>query len=180
MAGSTRRIGGITIARRIVQLGIVVLFAAPLAVVGFGLFGTVSSAEQLQTTASMLPFYGSLSSSTIGGVVLMDPYAFLETVAASKDFAIGWLIAALPVLLFYGVVRGRAFCGWVCPVNLLLEIVDWLRRKLGLKVADHAVPRHAKLWISWPCWRCAPFPVWWCSRRSAPYRPSTKAFCSDR
>ena len=149
MANSSKTgIGALTVARRIVQIAVAILFCVPLLIVGFGLFGSVSGTEQLDTTASMLPFFGSLSSSTIGGVVLMDPFALLETVAASKDFAVGWLIAALPVLIVYGVIRGRAFCGWVCPVNLLLEFIDWLRGKLNIKVADHALPRHTKLWVA--------------------------------
>ena len=79
---------------------------------------------------------------------MLDPFGALEMICASKSFELGWLTAALPVLLVYGLIRGRVFCGWVCPVNLLLECVDWLRAKLGLKVAEHALPRHTKLWVA--------------------------------
>ena len=137
-----------TIARRIVQIGALLLFAAPLLVVGSGIFGTTSGSEELAFTAATLPFFGSLSSSTVAGITVLDPFAALQAAAASKTFEVGWLIGILPVVILYGLVRGRVFCGWVCPVNLLLEGVDWLRAKMGLKVAQHAVPRHAKLWVA--------------------------------
>lgn len=134
--------------RHTVQVAALVLFALPLVVVGWGLFGTAQGGEEAVSTPANLPFFGSLSSSSVGGVNLLDPFAALQTVAASKAFALDWLLAALPVLVVYGLVRGRAFCGWVCPVNLLLEIVDALRRKLGIEVREMPVPRHAKVWIA--------------------------------
>ena len=138
----------LTIARRIVQFAALALFAAPLLMVGYGIFGKTSGMEELPMTAAELPFFGSLSSSSVFGLVLLDPYAILQAAAAAKDFTFGWLVGILPIVVFYGLVRGRAFCGWVCPVNLLLEGVDWLRAKLGLKVVEHALPRHAKLWLA--------------------------------
>lgn len=147
-AARTKKAPIITIARRIVQFAMLLLFVAPLLVVGFGIFGTKSGAEELAFTAATLPFFGSLSSSSFFGITILDPFATLQAAAAAKDFSLGWLAGMLPVLLVYGIIRGRAFCGWVCPVNLLLEGVDWLRAKLGLKVVEHAVPRHAKLWVA--------------------------------
>ena len=137
-----------TIARRIVQFAALLLFMAPLLVVGYGLFGNTSGMEKIPQTAAELPFFGSLSSSSILGIVLLDPFAILQAAAAAKDFTMGWLIGILPIVVFYGIIRGRAFCGWVCPVNLLLEGVDWLRAKLNIKVAEHAIPRHVKLWVA--------------------------------
>lgn len=137
-----------TIARRIVQFAALLLFVAPLLVVGYGLFGQTSGLEKIPQTAAELPFFGSISSSTILGLVLLDPFAALQSAAAAKDFTTGTIIGILPIVIFYGIVRGRAFCGWVCPVNLLLEFVDFLRDKLGIKVAERSVPRHAKLWIA--------------------------------
>lgn len=82
------------------------------------------------------------------GLDILDPFGALQVIAASKTFELDWLLAALPVLIVYGLIRGRAFCGWVCPVNLLLEIVDFARRKLRIDVREMPVPRHAKLWIA--------------------------------
>ena len=67
---------------------------------------------------------------------------------ASKSIALDSLLAVLPVLVFYGLIRGRVFCGWTCPVNLLLEIIDWIRLKLKIKVEERVLPRHAKVYIA--------------------------------
>lgn len=137
-----------TIARHIVQVAALVLFAAPLLIAGWGLLGLGVGGDDTMATPAGLPFFGSLSSSTVFGIEVLDPFAMLQIAAASKTFALDWLIAALPVLVVYGLIRGRAFCGWICPVNLFLEVVDAVRRKLGLQVKEAPVPRHAKLWIA--------------------------------
>lgn len=134
--------------RHAVQVAVIVLFALPLLVVGWGLFGVSVGGDDLLPTPAGLPFFGSLSSSSIGGLNLLDPFGVLQVVAASKTFVFDWLLAVLPVLVVYGLIRGRAFCGWVCPVNLLLEITDALRRKVGVEVHEMPIPRHAKLWIA--------------------------------
>lgn len=137
-----------TWARRCVQVAVLVLFCLPLLLSGWGLLGNLPFFEERALTPSDLPFFGSLSSSMVGPVTVLDPFAVLQVTVASKTFDLSWLLYALPVLIVYGLVRGRAFCGWVCPVNLLLEGVDWLRCKLGIKVCERAVPRHAKLYVA--------------------------------
>lgn len=134
--------------RHAVQAAAIVLFAAPVLAAGWGLFGVSIGGDDAAPTPAELPFFGSLSSSSVGGVNLLDPFGVLQLVAASKTFEFDWLLAALPVLIFYGLIRGRAFCGWVCPVNLLMEIVDAMRRKLHIEVREMPIPRHAKLWIA--------------------------------
>lgn len=134
--------------RHTVQAAVLALFAAPVLVAGWGLFGLAVGGDDAAPAPAELPFFGSLSSSSVGGLDLLDPFGFLQVVAASKTFELDWLLAVLPVLVVYGLIRGRAFCGWVCPVNLLLEIADAVRRKLRLNVREMPVPRHAKLWIA--------------------------------
>ena len=137
------------IARRIVQVLALVIFAVPTLVAGFGLFGMWPLASELQVeTPAQEVFFGTLSSSSVFGVTLLDPFAVLQIMAASKTFCLAWLIGAIPVLLVYGLIRGRAFCGWVCPVNFLLEGIDFLRKKIGLKVPEMPVPRHAKCYVA--------------------------------
>ena len=82
------------------------------------------------------------------GLDLLDPFAALQVAVAAKSIAFAGLAWALPVLVVYGVIRGRAFCGWACPVNLLCEFVDWLRGKLGIAVRERSVPRRAKVGIA--------------------------------
>lgn len=138
----------LSVARRIVQVVALLFFCIPAIMTGLGLFGQFVGVDDKVQTASMLPYFGSFSSSTVGGLVIADPFAFLQVAVASKDFSIGWLTASLPVLIVYGLIRGRAFCGWVCPVNFLLEGVDFLRCKLGLKVREHVIDHRAKMVIA--------------------------------
>lgn len=134
--------------RHAVQVAILLCFVSPLLVSGWGLFGVHAVSDNAVPTPSELPFFGSLSSSSIAGISLLDPFAALQVVAASKTFAFDWLLFTLPVIVFYGIIRGRAFCGWVCPVNLLLEGVDILRKKLNITVKESPIPRHIKLWVA--------------------------------
>lgn len=134
--------------RHTVQVLALALFAAPVLAAGWSLLGLSVGGEEPAATPAQLPFFGSLSSSSVAGVNVLDPFGMLQVAAASKTFEVDWLQAALPVLIVYGLIRGRAFCGWVCPVNLLMEIVDAVRRKLRIEVREMPVPRHAKLWIA--------------------------------
>lgn len=134
--------------RHTVQVLALALFAAPVLAAGWSLLGLSVGGEEPAATPAQLPFFGSLSSSSVAGVNVLDPFGMLQVAAASKTFEVDWLLAALPVLIVYGLIRGRAFCGWICPVNLLMEIMDAVRRKLRIEVREMPVPRHAKLWIA--------------------------------
>lgn len=134
--------------RHIVQVAAIALFAAPVLIAGWSLFGASVGGDDPLSTPADLPFFGSLSSSSVGGLALLDPFGVLQVIVASKTAPVEWLLAALPIVLVYGLIRGRAFCGWVCPVNLVLEIEDAFRRKLGIEVREAPVPRRAKLWIA--------------------------------
>ncbi len=92
--------------RRFVQVGIILLFMLPL----FGATAVI----------------GNLSSSSIWGIVLTDPLATLEVVAASKGVTVTLILSTVPVLLMYLVV-GKAFCAWICPIGLIVEAVSSLR-----------------------------------------------------
>ncbi len=137
-----------TIVRHIVQVIVLAVFLAPVFLAGWNLFGGTVGGDNAMGTPADVFFYGSLSSSSIFGINLLDPFAFLQYVVASKSLALNALLAVLPVLVFYGLIRGRAFCGWTCPVNLLLEIIDWIRLKLKIKVEERVLPRHAKVYIA--------------------------------
>ena len=137
-----------TIVRHIVQVIVLAVFLAPVFLAGWSLFGGTVGGDNAMGTPADIFFYGSLSSSSIFGINLLDPFAFLQYVVASKSIALEALLAVLPVLVFYGLIRGRVFCGWTCPVNLLLEIIDWIRLKLKIKVEERVLPRHAKVYVA--------------------------------
>lgn len=99
------------IARRFVQVAVIALIATPL-------FG--------QTF-----FQGNLSAGKLFGVELADPLAFLQATLASQVFVPSFLGAAALAAGIYFATGGRSFCSWVCPVYLVTEIGDKLRRRLG-------------------------------------------------
>ena len=138
-----------TVVRRIVQVLVLLLFLVPPLLAGWGLFGgMVGGTDAITTPAESFPFFGTLSSSTLFGITLLDPFAALQTIVAAKAFDPAWLLGLLPLLVLYGLIRGRVFCGWVCPVNLLLELIDWLRAKLHIKVEERVLPRHVKVYVA--------------------------------
>lgn len=71
-------------------------------------------------------------------VKLIDIFAYAESLIASQAFTSSALIAVLPILGVY-LVFGRAFCGWICPMDFLFELVDrlkkWKKSKLNIPPA---------------------------------------------
>jgi len=94
---------------------------------------------------------GNLSSSTILGVIPMsDPYAALQMLAAGATLATDLLIGVLVVTLLYFVVGGRAFCSWVCPINMVTDFAAFVRELIGMnKLTGVKQPASRKLryWI---------------------------------
>ena len=145
----TRSVGKITVVRRVVQGCMLVLFCLPPMLAGWGLAGLFVGGDGEVATPAEGVFFGSLSSSSVAGVPLFDPLGALEVTVASRSLlAASALTGALLVVVVYGLVRGRAFCGWVCPVNLIGEGVDAARRRLGIKVPERTVPRRAKIGVA--------------------------------
>ncbi|GAA0572942.1 quinol dehydrogenase ferredoxin subunit NapH [Caenispirillum bisanense] len=90
---------------------------------------------------------GTLASSSLFGVVpFTDPLVFVQSLATGHGLAAtAWIGAALLVAL-YALVGGRAFCSWVCPVNVLTDAAHRARIRLGLK-GGVAISRNARWWV---------------------------------
>lgn len=85
-------------------------------------------------------FQGGYWSITLFGVTFNDPLAALGHMAASS--AVHWpLIAGALVSVALAMVAGRAFCGWICPVNTILELNDALRGWLERRVVHVRLAR---------------------------------------
>ncbi len=85
-------------------------------------------------------FQGSYWSITLFGVTFNDPLAALGHMVARG--AVHWpLVAGALVAVALAIVAGRAFCGWICPVNTILELNDRLRTWVERRAAHMRLPR---------------------------------------
>ncbi|WP_457605788.1 quinol dehydrogenase ferredoxin subunit NapH [Nitratifractor sp.] len=110
--------------RRITQIGLLVLY----------FMGNWYGWKVLQ---------GDLSTSLLfGKVPLSDPYAVLQILSTGVVVGANALIGAVVIVLFYGIIGGRAFCSWVCPVNMVTDLAAWLRRKMMIDRIER------KIWVS--------------------------------
>jgi ferredoxin-type protein NapH len=76
---------------------------------------------------------GNLSTSRILDTIpLADPFAVLQILAAGKFISVEALLGALIVVLFFGLIAGRSFCSWICPVNILTDLANWMRRRMNI------------------------------------------------
>jgi len=120
------------ILRRMTQIGILVLY-----------FG----ANAWGWTILM----GNLSSSIfLDFVPMSDPYAALQMLAAGAVLATDLLIGVAVITVFYLLIGGRAFCSWVCPINLITDAAALLRRVTGIdRVQGIKQPASRKLryWV---------------------------------
>lgn len=90
---------------------------------------------------------GNFASSEILGVLpLSDPFITLQSVLAGTVPGSRALLGAGLIVLIYVAVGGRAYCGWICPVNIVTDTAHWLREKLGI-TRDRKLDRRTRLWI---------------------------------
>ena len=79
---------------------------------------------------------GNMSSSLFMDTVpLSDPFVFLQTLFTGYLPEISVVVGAVIVALFYFIVGGRVYCSWVCPINIVTDAADWLRRVLKIKTS---------------------------------------------
>jgi ferredoxin-type protein NapH len=116
------------ILRRTSQIGILLLF---LAGPWFGLW-IVKGNLSYSYTLNFLP--------------LADPYVLLQLLATGHLPEKLALIGTAMVLALYLLVGGRTYCSWVCPVNLVTDLANWLRARLGLKGGAH-LSRKTRYWV---------------------------------
>jgi len=90
---------------------------------------------------------GNLSYSyTLDLLPLTDPYVLLQSLLAGHVPERLAIVGALIVAVIYLLIGGRAYCSWVCPVNLVTDAAAWLRGRLGIKGGAH-LSRQARYWV---------------------------------
>ncbi len=79
---------------------------------------------------------GHLSSSMLLDTVpLSDPLIVLQALATGHVPEFNALLGVVIVVVFYAILAPRAFCAWVCPLNIVTDLAAWLRRKLNIKAS---------------------------------------------
>ena len=93
---------------------------------------------------------GNLSSSSLLSIIpLSDPYAALQMFAAGAILSIDLLIGVAIITIFYLLVGGRAFCSWVCPINMVTDLAGYIRNKLEIDKNQKKQPasRNMRYWV---------------------------------
>lgn len=90
---------------------------------------------------------GNLNASRILDTVpLTDPYILLQSLFTGYWPQATALIGVLIVITFYALVGGRVYCAWVCPINMVTDLAQWLRQKLKIK-SSSTLSRSFRYWI---------------------------------
>ncbi|HCG8632526.1 TPA: quinol dehydrogenase ferredoxin subunit NapH [Vibrio parahaemolyticus] len=79
---------------------------------------------------------GNLSSSMLLDTVpLSDPLIVLQALATGHIPEFNALLGVVIVVVFYAILAPRAFCAWVCPLNIVTDLAAWLRRTFNIKAS---------------------------------------------
>lgn len=77
---------------------------------------------------------GNLSSSLVlGNIPLSDPYAVIQILLAGGLIAANAIVGAVIIFFVYAMFLGRAFCSWVCPINMVTDLANYLRKVFEAK-----------------------------------------------
>ncbi|HXX58680.1 MAG TPA: quinol dehydrogenase ferredoxin subunit NapH [Thermodesulfovibrionales bacterium] len=92
---------------------------------------------------------GNLSTArAFGALPLSDPFGLLQVLAAGSLVSMEAIAGALLVALVYAVVGGRAFCSWICPLNIITDAANWLKKILRIDTAgEWSMSRASRYWI---------------------------------
>lgn len=90
---------------------------------------------------------GNLSASLLLETVpLTDPLLVVQLLATVGEVTGAAWTGFWIVVLLYVVVGGRAFCSWVCPVNPVTDLANWLRRRWHL-TRFTTLPGTFRFWV---------------------------------
>jgi len=90
---------------------------------------------------------GNLASSlTLDVLPLSDPLVLLQVFASGHLPESAALLGGLIVLVSYLLVGGRVYCSWVCPINIVTDVAQWLRQRLQIKGSANLSDR-TRYWL---------------------------------
>lgn len=116
--------------RRTLQIGIIALFVAANYLGWQVLKGNYSSTLLLNK------------------VHLSDPFASLQLLLTGMWLTTSIVLGALAMLVLYGLFFGRAFCSWICPVNVVNDFAKVIGKKIPKnKTMSSVITRNVRYWI---------------------------------
>ncbi len=71
----------------------------------------------------------------------LDPFSSVEVLVASREITAVLLTSVVPVIVIY-LVFGRSFCGWLCPLDWIFELIDSIKKmkkKSKTKIINYAL-----------------------------------------
>ncbi len=82
-----------------------------------------------------------------GIITLLDPLAAVENIIATRALHLEVVIGGGILIAGAALLLGRAFCAWLCPLGLLLDLNDSLRRRLQDRRNLPLGQRQLKYWV---------------------------------
>lgn len=117
------------ILRRILQVSIMLAFA-------------------ICATYSLDFFAGNLNSSKVFWTIpLSDPLSIAQIFLSGGIVGSEAILGLIIVLVIYGIFFGRGYCAFVCPMNIITDFANFLRRILGFNQKKINFTRKLKYYI---------------------------------
>jgi len=115
--------------RRLLQVSLLLLFVA----------GNLYGWQMLQ---------GNFSSSRLfGAIPLADPFALLQILATRTMVSKQALLGGGVILLFFALIAGRAFCGWICPVNMVSDLANVVGQRISGSIPLREMSKNVRYWV---------------------------------
>ncbi len=84
-------------------------------------------------------------SAAVNSFFRMDPLVLAGYVLAAKSFT--WLLFPALLMLFFSLLLGRFFCGWICPLGTILDLsTKYIRKTAPLR----RFKGNLKYWLLFP------------------------------
>lgn len=76
---------------------------------------------------------GTFYSIDFGDIAMADPLAIFQAILSSKHINTTMLVSVVIPLLIV-LILGRVWCSWGCPYYFIIESIDWVKKKLKIKI----------------------------------------------
>ncbi len=107
----------------------------------------------LSTIVDKMPFLNRITGNAwhlrIANLSITDPLAVLEHIATTRSVDAQFLLSAL-LLTLITLLLGRVFCAYICPMGILFDINNAMRRllqRIGFRLPTASLPRQTKYLI---------------------------------